>query len=160
MYSAQDTNLFVMTTQIFDDNSSNFVHLGEWSDPRRDAHQQHPRSQLPGVVDLCEVRHDLGDCQLFIFSDRCQVACLRVARGCISLKSPLCLANHLGSYLWKLSALHNLINKYVVLDIDHCAFGSHWRKATRLVPEDSLTVLVFTVYISAGSDATESTGFL
>ena len=67
MYSAQDTNLFLMTTQFFDENSSNFVHLGEWSDPRRDAHHQHLRSQLPGVVDLCEVRHDLGDCQLLNF---------------------------------------------------------------------------------------------
>ena len=62
-------------------------------------------------------------------SDRCQVArdyscvaaCLRVARARISFKIPFCLANPLGSYLWKLSGLQNLTSKCVVLAVhlDH-----------------------------------------
>ena len=48
-------------------------------------------------------------------------------------KDPFCLANPLGSYLWKFSGPQNVINKCVVLDIHLCAFGSHWRTASRLV---------------------------
>ena len=47
--------------------------------------------------------------------------------------SLFCVANPLGSYLWKHSGLQNLITKCVALDTDHCASGSHWRQATRLV---------------------------
>ena len=72
------------------------------------------------------------------FSDKCQVhqqksVCWRVVRACTSLRILFCLANPLGSYFWKLSGMQNLTNKCVVLDIHLCAFGSHWRKATRLV---------------------------
>ena len=88
----------------------------------------------------CEARHPRG-LPALKFSDNCQVArdnscvaaCLRVARVRTSFKIPVCISNPLGSYLWKLSGLKNLINKCVVLDIHHCAFGSHWRKATRLL---------------------------
>ena len=47
--------------------------------------------------------------------------------------------------------LQNLISKCVILDIDHCAFGSHWRKATRLLFGG---VLLVTSYPPMSFDAT------
>ena len=64
-------------------------------------------------------------------------------------KDSFCLANPLGSYLWKLSGLQFLISKCVVSDIDYCVSGSHLRKATRLVFGGQ----------SDRSDVTESTDF-
>ena len=48
---------------------------------------------------------------------------MRVARACINFKIPFCLANPLGTYLWKLRGLQNLISKCVIFDIHHCACG-------------------------------------
>ena len=84
----------------------------------------------------------------------CVAACLRVVRACISVRIPFCLANTLGSCLWKFRGLHNLINKRLVFTtvlLDHTG-----EKPLVLFSEDSLTVLVFTVYILTDSDATES----
>ena len=75
-------------------------------------------------------------------------------------RRPFCLANPLASYLWKLSGLQNLISKCVVLDIHHCAFGSHWRKAARLLfggLSDRACVHVLSSYVF---DATENTVFV
>ena len=102
-----------MTTHSFD-NSQDVVHLGKWSIPRRNcSRHQYPRSQLLEIIDICEARPDLGGLPAVKLSDRWQVAkdnlcfaaCLRVARACIILKIPFCLANPVGSYLWKLSGL-------------------------------------------------------
>ena len=48
---------------------------------------------------------------------------------------------------------------FVVFDIHHYAFGSHWRKALVLFSQDGLAVLVFTASIPTGSDVTESMVF-
>ena len=85
-------------------------------------------------------------------SDRCHVtkdnlsvaACLRVARACISFKIPFCLANPLGSYLWKLSGLKNLISKCVVLAVHLDHTGG---KPLVLCSEAGLNTFVSTAYI-------------
>ena len=40
------------------------MRLGKWSDPRRNALATGILFLLPEIIDLCAVRHDLGDCQL------------------------------------------------------------------------------------------------
>ena len=103
-----------------------------------------------------------------LISDKCQVtndnlcvaACLRVVRACISSRILFCLANPLGSYLWKFSGLQNSINKCVVLDNHHCAFGSHWREATRLVFRRTVCPCLFSQHMFLQvSDVTESMVF-
>ena len=125
---------FPNDTVFFDKNSRDFVHLGKWSDP--------PNALASNILALsCQKSSTSAKCDttlgtaILTFSNRCQVTrdnlcvavCLRVARACISYKIPFCLANPLGSYLWKLSGLQILINKCVILDTHHWAFGSHWR---------------------------------
>ena len=103
------------------------------------------------------------------FSDKCQVtrdnlcvaACLRVVRGCIRLRIPFCLANPLGSYLWKFIGLQNSTNKCVrcfrhspLSFLDHTG-----EKPLVLFSEDGLAVLVFTAFLPTGSDVTESMVF-
>ena len=67
----------------------------------------------------------------------------------------------LGSFLWKFSELQNLINKCVVLDIHHCAVGSHWRRATRLVfGGQSDRACFHSPFFLTGSDVTESMVFV
>ena len=112
---------------------------------------------------LCGVRRDLGDCQVCLFvmdAKSPETTCLpphvcELARACINfLKFLSFLAYPLGSCLWKLRGLQNLISKCVVLDIHHCAFESHWRKATRLLCGG---VLLVTCCPPMSFDATENT---
>ena len=55
--------------QFFGEDLINFVHLGNWSNTCRNAitTSKYPRSQLPEIIDFCEARHDLADCQLNLF---------------------------------------------------------------------------------------------
>ena len=53
------------------------------------------------------------------------------SENCLTnVKSPETIC--VSPLVWESPEL-NLINKCVVSDIQHCAFGSHWRKATRLM---------------------------
>ena len=153
-----------MTSQFFDANSRHVAHPGKWSEPRRNALATSILALSCQKTTTSVMRNTTLGLPALKMSDRCQVTktnlcvggCLRVARACINLKNLVCLANPLGSYFWKLSGLQNLTNKCVVLDVHLCAFDHTGEEPLVLFSEDSLTVLVFTAYIPAGSDVTES----
>ena len=112
------------------------MHLGMLSDSRRDALATSIVT-LNGQKSSTSTKRDTT-MEITSFNNVRQMSChLRqfVCRRLFAsgLKIPLCLANPLGSYLRKFSGLRKLIKKCVVLDTHHCPFGSHWRKANRLV---------------------------
>ena len=97
-----------------------------------------------------------------------QVATIRVSplvcewpeHACISFKIHFCLTNPLGSYMWKLNGVQNLISKCVVFDIHYCAVGHIGRKPLAMCSEEGLIAFASTTYISSFFGATESTVFV
>ena len=131
---------------FFVENSGNLVHLGKWSNSRGSVLTTGVLAlncQKPSTSTKRDTTPGIASFELFrqMSSRQRQCVCRRLFASrqsmhqVSSVKIPFCLAKPLGSYLWKLSGLKNLISTCVVLDIHHCAFGPPWRKAVRLVFE-------------------------
>jgi len=53
---------------------------------------------------------------------------------CNQYRVPFAMENPMGSYMWRQEEfLNSVLPSATILDIHQCAFGSRWRKATKLV---------------------------
>ena len=65
--------------------------------------------------------------------NRVATATVNVLTLCLKYYSPVSLANPKTSCLWRLSEIIGLCNLGRAVDFNQCAFGSPWRKYTRLL---------------------------
>ena len=92
---------------IFDKDSRDVVHLGKWSDTRRNALAtsifalSYQKSSTSAKCDTTLGIASIKNCPVDVKSPEtigvCVAACLRVATACISSKIPFCLVKPLGS---------------------------------------------------------------
>ena len=64
--------------------------------------------------------------------NKCMAVALRIADWCRQAKVPSCIENPRTSYMWAVPRMERYLNMTTILDVHQCAFGSRWRKATRL----------------------------
>ena len=64
--------------------------------------------------------------------NRCMKVVIRIATWCQQAGVPCCIENPQTSYMWATPAMTKYLGSSTVLDVHQCAFGSRWRKATRL----------------------------
>ena len=116
------------------------MHLGKWSDPRRNALATSVLAlscQKSSTCAKCDTT--LGIPSFLKFSDRCQVtnlcvaACMTSGQSMHQFKDSLLSCQPSRVVFVETQWTAQFQQKCVVLDIHHCAFGSHWREATRLV---------------------------
>ena len=72
------------------------------------------------------------DCEKVRIGNKCMSVALRIAGWCRQAGVPSCIENPRTSYMWATPKMERYLSTTTILDVHQCAFGSKWRKATRL----------------------------